>query len=76
MKLAADPRQRIEAINDIRVVTTGTSTKMDAVAVELDHRDNYSVVVFFPYTIHDGTVDVQEPFANKGDGRIFAQVGS
>jgi hypothetical protein len=63
-------------VYDVRVTPPGTSDKMDAVAVELDHRDNYSVVVFFPYTIRDGTVDVREPFANKGEARIFAQVGS
>jgi hypothetical protein len=63
-------------VYDVRVTPPGTSVKIDAVAVELDHRDNYSVVVFFPYTIRDGMVDVREPFANKGEGRIFAQVGS
>ena len=63
-------------VYDVRVVPPGTSTKTDAIAVELDHKDNYSVVVFFPYRIHDGSVDVQEPFSNQGEGRIFAGVGS
>jgi hypothetical protein len=63
-------------VYDVRVIPPGTSEKIDAVAVELDHKDNYSVVVFFPYTIRDGTVDIREPFANKGEGRIFPQVGS
>jgi hypothetical protein len=62
-------------VYDVRVIPPGTSEKIDAVAVELDHRDNYSVIVFFPYTIRDSAVDIREPFANKGEGRIFTQVG-
>jgi hypothetical protein len=76
---AAASRRKIIAsavVYDVRVTPPGTSTKIDAVAVELDHRDSYSVVVFIPYIIQDGTVNIREPFANKGEGRIFAQVGS
>src|SRR5262245_60505897 len=56
---------------DVRTIPPGSSTKTDAVAIELDHRDNYSVIVFFPYTIRDGTVHFGDAFANKGEFLIF-----
>jgi hypothetical protein len=56
---------------DVRTIPPGGDTKTDAVAVELDHRANYSVVVFFPYTIQGGTVVIGTTFAQKGESRIF-----
>lgn len=63
-------------VYDVRVTAPGASAKKDAIAVELDHRDKYSVVVFFPYTIQNGKVNVEDAFVNKGQGRIFVQGGS
>jgi hypothetical protein len=56
---------------DVRTIPPGGSTKSDAVAIELDHRGDYSVVVFFPYSIQGGTVHVGSAFAQKGEFRIF-----
>lgn len=56
---------------DVRVTPPGSSTKTDAVAVELDHRDGYSVVVFFPYTVKSGSVVFGDAFANAGANSIF-----
>lgn len=59
---------------DMRVVPPGRDTKQDAIAVRLDHRDGYSVVVVFPYSIGSGgDVTIESPFAVKGEQRIFAR---
>jgi hypothetical protein len=59
-------------VYDILVVPPGASEKSDAIAVALDHRDNYSVVVIFPYVLRNGDLAVGAPFAQKGESRIFA----
>lgn len=58
-------------VYDVRVVPPGASEKSDAIALNLDHRDNYSVTVFFPYTIKDGQPTIGDAFANGGDYSIF-----
>ncbi|MEJ0037682.1 MAG: hypothetical protein WDO68_16680 [Gammaproteobacteria bacterium] len=58
-------------VYDVRVVPPGSKTKSDAIAVALDHRDDYSVVVLFPYSISNGTPDIGAPFAEKGEHKIF-----
>ena len=54
---------------DTRLTTAGESS--DAIAVSLNHRDNYSVIAFFPYTISDGNVTIGAAFAEKGEADIF-----
>lgn len=58
-------------VYDVRVQPPGANQKTDAVAINLDHRDSYSVTIFFPYTITDGEPALEEPFANAGDYAIF-----
>src|SRR5690348_1235831 len=58
-------------VYDVRTVPPGETEKTDAVAIELDHRDNYSVVVFIPYVVEAGSVHFREAFARKGNFRIF-----
>lgn len=58
-------------VYDVRVKLPGAGQKSDAIALNLDHRDNYSVTVFFPYTINDGELALDEPFASVGDYAIF-----
>jgi len=59
---------------DMRVIPPGKDVKQDAIAVRLDHRDGYSVVVLFPYAIGvGGEVTIEAPFAVKGEQRIFAR---
>jgi hypothetical protein len=62
-------------VYDVRTIPPGATEKTDAVTVELDHRDSYSVVVLFPYTITAGTVQFSEPFAQRGTFGIFGQHG-
>jgi hypothetical protein len=57
---------------DVRVVPPNKTAKQDAVAVNLDHRDNYSVTVMFPYTFSDtGELLFEAPFAVAGRNDIF-----
>jgi len=56
---------------DSLTIPPGSEEKTDAVAVALDHRDDYSVIVFFPYALVNGRVEFQPPFAVKGADDIF-----
>lgn len=58
-------------VYDVRVILPSSGQKSDAVAVALDHRDQYSVVVLFPYQIQNGAVIFGEPFAEKGEADVF-----
>jgi hypothetical protein len=59
---------------DMLVVPPGKAAKQDAIAVRLDHRDGYSVVVVFPYVIGPtGSAMLDAPYAVAGEQRIFAR---
>jgi hypothetical protein len=61
-------------VMDMLVVPPGRDSKQDAIAVRLDHRDGYSVVVVLPYMIGAaGDVTIEAPYAVKGEQRIFAR---
>jgi len=50
----------------------GKSSTQDAVFVHLNHRDNYSLVVTFPYHFGvQGELVIEEPFANDGEHDVF-----
>lgn len=57
---------------DVRVVPPTQAETTDAVSIRLDHRDNYSVVVYFPYRIRGTQLELLQPFASPGKGAIFA----
>ncbi len=56
---------------DVRVTLASSSERTDAVAVSLNHRDGYSVIVLLPYAIEDGNVVYDSPLAQPGDADIF-----
>lgn len=58
-------------VYDVRVQLPSGNEKSDAIAVSLNHRDNYSVIVFFPYKIDNGRLIFETAFAQKGEGDIF-----
>jgi len=60
-------------VYDVKTIPPGRSEKTDAVAIALDHRDNYSVEVYFPYSIVAGQVQFEAPFGSKGRAEIFAK---
>jgi hypothetical protein len=61
---------------DMVVVPPGKSARQDGVAVRLDHRDGYSVVIAFPYSFSGtGELLMEPPFANEGAHQIFPRPG-
>jgi hypothetical protein len=58
-------------VYDVRIKLTSTDDKSDAISVSLNHRDNYSIVVIFPYKINDGKLAVGTALAQKGEADIF-----
>ena len=59
-------------VYDIRTTPPGREDKQDAIAIEIDHRDSYSVVVVFPYTLAANNVlDVVAPFAISRHNTTF-----
>jgi hypothetical protein len=58
-------------VYDVRVILPSTGNKSDAIAVSLNHRDNYSIVVIFPYKLDSGKLTVGNAFAQKGEADIF-----
>jgi hypothetical protein len=60
-------------VYDVRIKLPSTDDKSDAIAVSLNHRDNYSIVVIFPYKIDSGKLTVGNALAQKGEADIFAR---
>jgi hypothetical protein len=56
---------------DMRIKLSPTGESSDAIAVSMNHRDNYSIVVIFPYKIDSGKLTMGSAFAQKGEGDIF-----
>ena len=55
---------------DVRI-SIGENETSDAIAVELDHREGYSVIVFFPYELKSGEVLFGELSAQEGRYGVF-----
>ena len=60
----------------VTIKNSDTGEKEDALCVNLDHKDNYSVKITFPYKITKklfgkSIVEIFSPTAMKGDGKIF-----
>jgi hypothetical protein len=76
MRLAAAQGQckATALVYDVRIAPPGKTQTQDAIAVRLDHRDGYSVIVFFPYALSaNGVPELDAPFASSGANAIFAQ---
>ena len=65
--------QATALIYDVRIAMPGAGEKSDAVAVSLNHRDDYSVTVIFPYTLSGEGPDFGPAFAQEGEADIFPQ---
>jgi hypothetical protein len=60
-------------VYDVRVQLPSNGAKSDAIAVSLNHKDNYSVIVFFAYKLDGAKVVMGEVFAQQGESDIFAK---
>jgi hypothetical protein len=58
-------------VYDVRVKLPSTEEKSDAIAISLNHRDNYSVIVLFPYKIDAGNLILGTALAQRGEADIF-----
>jgi hypothetical protein len=58
-------------VYDVRVVLPSTAESSDAIAVSLNHRADYSLIVLFPYKIEGGKPVISEAIAQKGEADIF-----
>ena len=58
-------------VYDVRIKVGASDEKTDAIAVSLNHKDNYSVVVVFPYTLKDGKLTFGELMAEEGEYDVF-----
>jgi hypothetical protein len=56
---------------EVGVTLPSSGERQDAVAVSLNHRDGYSVIVLLPYQIEDGRVVYDAPHAQPGEADIF-----
>jgi hypothetical protein len=55
-----------------RSAVPGKDAAAEAVFVHLNHRDNYSIVVTFPYHFGaSGELVIEDPFANDGEHDVF-----
>jgi Kef-type K+ transport system membrane component KefB len=60
------------AVFDARVLPPGEKEKSDAIAVYVDHREDYSINVYFPYHLSPrGQVVVGKPFSTWGSRRVY-----
>jgi hypothetical protein len=58
-------------VYDVKITLPSSEQKSDAIAVSLNHRENYSVVVYFPYQLNQGQLTFGEVFAQKGEADVF-----
>jgi hypothetical protein len=58
-------------VHDVRVRLPSDGRKSDAIAVSLNHRNDYSVTVVFPYTIENAKAVIGPAFAQKGEADVF-----
>ncbi len=73
-KKAAAGEARATALAYSDTAALGESGRLaDAVAVEIDHRDQYSVALLFPYNLGEGVVRWRAPQARPGAGEVFVK---
>jgi hypothetical protein len=60
-------------VYNARIALPDAEEKSDAIAVSLDHRDHYTLLVAVPYQVDDGRVILGPTLAEKGEGDIFRQ---
>lgn len=57
---------------DMLVVPPGSDVQAHAIAIRLDHRGGYSVIVFYPYYLGEsGSLAIGAPFSAWGEQKIF-----
>lgn len=58
---------------DVRAVFPDEESERDAIAISLDHRADWSIVLLFPYAFGpDGEVVIDDPFSVTGEDVVFS----
>ena len=71
-KSAASGTIRASALfYDVRIKHPSSGEMIDAIAVNLDHKQAYSIVILLPYYIENQVVSFGSLFAEEGDNNIF-----
>ena len=60
-------------VYDVRITLPSTGAKSDAIAVSLNHRDKYSVLLFFPYRIEGKHVVFGDVVAQREENYVFTE---
>jgi hypothetical protein len=60
-------------VYDVVIPLPGRNRQSDAIQFCLDHVDNYSAEVFFPYQLADHKIVYEESFAQEGKYEIFGK---
>lgn len=60
-------------IYDVRATIPSSGAKSDAIAISLNHRAGYSVIVLYPYELTQGDLVFGETFAQEGESDIFVR---
>jgi hypothetical protein len=71
LKGADDGRYIATALAYDSTINLPTGGESNAVTVLLDHRDNFSVIVYFPYQMADRAVSFDPSFHQDGESEIF-----
>ena len=58
-------------VYDVRILVPKTGKKSAAIAVSLNHKSKYSVIVYYPYELKEGALKYGDVFAQKGESDIF-----
>ncbi len=61
----------VAIVFDVKIPAPGSGERRDAIQVNLDHEDDYSVEVFFPYELVEREPILGTAFAQLGKGGIF-----
>jgi len=63
--------QATALVYEVKVKLPTSGEMSDAIAISLNHRENYSVIVFFPYQLKNGQLVFGEVFAQTGEADVF-----
>lgn len=70
-KIAENSVIAVALVLDVLIKPPGKSSKMDAIQIDIEHRDGYAVRVYRPYVLHDSEPSFDSTFACRKDLVMF-----
>jgi hypothetical protein len=58
-------------ILNVEIIHPESKLKTNAIQANVDHKDDYSAEIFYPYILKDETIIYEKPFAQAGDSVLF-----